>query len=307
MNAAMTLFRGFYMHAEHPANESPLVTVIIASYNHARYIEQSILSVINQTYDNIELLVIDDGSKDDSPRLLQQLQQQHGFDLKLQANQGLARTLNQAIARAKGNLIVPFGSDDIMVPHRIATQVAYMQGKPEVGICSANIETIDQDGKVMGAREQRNRNLPFRRLDFDDLFLDRKPGPMAATLMLRREALEKVGGFHDQIRLEDVYIELSIAHAGYYIDVLGEVLAQYRDHPTNTFKNGRFMIDNVLKTYAIFSDHPSYEQVCMRFRNSMLLKYANRDKPLAREILSDIPVKYWNRKTLRGLWRLVWS
>ena len=66
-----------------------------------------------------------------------------------------------------------------------------MQGKPEVGICSANIETIDQDGKVMGAREQRNRNLPFRRLDFDDLFLDRKPGPMAATLMLRREALER--------------------------------------------------------------------------------------------------------------------
>jgi len=296
------------MHAQrHDATDTPLVTVIIASYNHARYIEQSILSVINQTYKNIELLVIDDGSKDESPALLTRLQAQHGFDLKLQANQGLARTLNEAIARAEGDLIVPFGSDDIMFPHRIATQVAYMQGKPEVGICSANIETIDQDGKVMGAREQRNRNLPFRRLNFDDLFLDRKPGPMAATLMLRREALEKVGGFHDKIRLEDVYIELSIAHAGYYIDVLGEPLAQYRDHPTNTFKNGPFMVDNVLSTYAVFKDHPQYEQVCMKFRNSMVLKYANRDKQLTREILAEIPVRFWTRKTLRGLWRLVWS
>ncbi|SPO53960.1 Glycosyl transferase [Pseudomonas sp. JV551A1] len=291
----------------HEVTDTPLVTVIIASYNHARYIEASITSVINQTYKNIELLVIDDGSKDDSPAVLKRLQEQYGFDLRFQANQGLARTLNDAIARAKGDLIVPFGSDDIMLPHRIATQVQYMNGKPEVGICSANIETIDQDGKVMGAREQRNRNLPFRRLDFDDLFLDRKPGPMAATLMLRREALEKVGGFNADIRLEDVYIELSIARAGYFIDVLGEVLAQYRDHPTNTFKNGRFMVDNVLRTFAVFSDHPQYEQVCMKFRNSMVLKYANRDKALSREILSEIPLRYWNKKTLRGMWRMAWA
>ncbi|MGC3895534.1 glycosyltransferase [Pseudomonas urmiensis] len=289
----------------HDVTDAPLVSVIIASYNHARYIEQSVNSVINQTYSNIELLVIDDGSKDESPEILKRLQQLHGFDLRFQANKGLACTLNDAISRARGDLIVPFGSDDIMLPHRIATQVEYMNGKPEVGICSANIETIDQNGQVMGPREQRNRNLPFRRLDFDDLFLDRKPGPMAATLMLRREALDKVGGFNPNIRLEDVYIELAISHAGYYIDVLGEVLAQYRDHPSNTFKNGRFMVDNVLRTYEIFRDHPHYEKVCMKFRNSMVLKYSNRDKALAREILADVPVKYWNRKTLRGLWRLI--
>ncbi|WP_191831906.1 glycosyltransferase family 2 protein [Pseudomonas fluorescens] len=291
----------------HDVSDTPLVTVIIASYNHARYIEKSVNSVINQTYSNIELLVIDDGSTDESPAILKLLQEKHGFDLRFQANKGLAATLNDAIERARGELIVPFGSDDIMVAHRIATQVEYMKGKPEVGICSANIETIDQDGRVMGPREQRKRNLPFRRLDFDDLFLDRKPGPMAATLMLRREALDKVGGFNASIRLEDVYIELAIARAGYFIDVLGEVLAQYRDHPTNTFKNGRFMVDNVLKTYEVFRDHPQYEKVCMNFRNSMVLKYANRDKTLTREILAEIPVKYWNKKTLRGIWRLISS
>lgn len=289
------------------SDDSPLVTVIIASYNHSPYVEASIMSVLAQTYKNIELLVVDDGSTDGSIELLENLRSQHGFDLKCQDNRGLSRTLNETISRAKGSLIVPFGSDDIMFPHRVATQVAHMQGKPEVGICSANIEIIDQHGKVIGGREQRKRNLPFRRLDFDDLFLDRKPGPMAATLMLRREALDLTGGFDPDIRLEDLYIELKIASAGFFIDVLGEPLAQYRKHATNTYKNQRFMFDNVLRTYALFKDHPGYEQVCMHFRNSMLLKCAKKDKKFTREILAQIPFKWWSRKTFRGIWRMVTS
>lgn len=79
----------------------PIVTVIIASYNHAPYIEESILSVLNQTYSNIELLVVDDGSKDDSVERIKVLQAQHGFDFRVQQNQGLTNTLNGAIARSK--------------------------------------------------------------------------------------------------------------------------------------------------------------------------------------------------------------
>ncbi|HCK4685690.1 TPA: alpha-1,3-rhamnosyltransferase [Pseudomonas aeruginosa] len=285
----------------------PLVSVIIASYNHEKYIEASIASVAAQTYRNVELLVVDDGSSDGSVELLRGLQAKYGFDLRVQQNQGLSRTLNEAIARARGNLIVPFGSDDIMLPQRLEKQVAHMWDKPEVGICAGNIEIIDSNGRVMPGKEQRKRDLPFRRLDFDDLFLDRKPGPMAPTLMFRREALEKVGGFDPDIRLEDVYIELAVTKAGYVIDILGEVLAQYLKHPTNTYKNARFMVDNVFKTYSQFSDHPDYEQVIMRFRNSMFLKCSNRDKVLARELLSGLPLKYWNEKTFRGIARLFFS
>lgn len=201
--------------------QQPLVTVIVASYNHAPYIEQCILSVVQQTYPNIELLVIDDGSTDDSVVRIQRLQRQYGFDFRVQQNKGLTHTLNEAVARAQGSLIAPFGSDDIMVPERIAKQVAYMQDKPEVGICAGNIELIDSAGQLFPESRQR-RDTAFRRLDFDDVFMERKPYPPAPTLLFRKEALERVGGFDPQIRLEDLLIELKITHAGYFIDCLGE-------------------------------------------------------------------------------------
>ncbi|MBC3413096.1 glycosyltransferase [Pseudomonas sp. SWRI107] len=281
----------------------PLVTVIIASYNHGPYIEESILSVINQTYSNIELLVVDDGSSDDSVERIQRLQAVHGFDFRVQKNMGLTHTLNEAIARAQGSLIAPFGSDDIMMPDRIAIQVEYMADKPEVGICAGNIELIDSDGALFPEARQR-RDVPFRRLDFDDMFLERKPYPPAPTLLFRREALEKVGGFDPRIRLEDLLIELKVTHAGYFIDGLSVVMARYRKHATNSYKNHRFMIDNILRTYALFSDHPRYEEVKYKALNSMFLKTANRDRALARELLAQIPFSAFTRKTWRGLGRL---
>nr|WP_314480795.1 glycosyltransferase [uncultured Pseudomonas sp.] len=283
-----------------------LVTVIIASYNHGPYIEQSILSVLNQTYPHIELLVVDDGSSDDSVERIERLQAQHGFDFRVQRNKGLTHTLNEAIARAKGSLIAPFGSDDIMMPDRIAIQVQYMADKPEVGICAGNIELIDSQGELFPEARQR-REVPFRRLDFEDMFLERKPYPPAPTLLIRREALEKVGGFDPDIRLEDLLIELKVTHAGYFIDGLSVVMARYRKHASNSYKNHRFMIDNILRTYAMFKDHPAYEQVKFKALNSMFLKVANRDRALARELLAQIPLRAYTRKTWRGLGRLFFS
>lgn len=284
----------------------PLVTVVIASYNHAPYIEKCILSVVQQTYPHIELLVVDDGSTDDSVARIEQLQREHGFELRVQQNKGLTHTLNEAIARAKGSLIAPFGSDDIMVPERIAKQVAYMQDKPEVGICAGNIELIDSDGQLFPESRQR-RDIAFRRLDFDDVFMERKPYPPAPTLLFRKEALEQVGGFDPRIRLEDLLIELKITHAGYYIDCLGEVLAQYRKHDSNSSKNTPFMVDSILRTYALFKDHPQYEFVRTRFLSSMFLKCSNRDRDYAKQLLRQIPFRSWNKKTWRGLGRLLFS
>ena len=279
-----------------------LVTVIIASYNHGPYIEQSICSVLNQTYPHIELLVVDDGSTDDSVERIERLRQQHRFDFRTQKNQGLTRTLNDATTRAQGAWIAPFGSDDIMMPDRIEVQMRHVIDKPEVGMCGSNIELMYADGTNYPENEQ-SRSIPFRRMNFEDVFLERKPCIPAPTMLIRREALEQVGGFNPEIRLEDLYIQLRITHAGYVIDVLNHLGARYRKHPSNSYKNVRFMTESILRIFADYEDHPDYEKVRLRFVNSMLSKASKKDRELAKELLAQLPRHAWNRRTLKSLLR----
>lgn len=288
------------------SSDKPLVSVIISCYNHEKYIEECILSVINQDYTDIELLVVDDGSSDSSVEVIRKLEEKYSFYFLAQENKGLTKTLNETIAKSKGEYIVPLGSDDVMLPHRITTQIEYIKDKPEVGICGGNIELIDSEG-ILYPENKQSRDIPFRRLNFEDVFLERKPYVPATTLLIRREALESVGGFDEENRLEDLMIELKITNAGYYIDCLPVVLSKYRKHSTNTYKNHRFMIESILDIYSRFSDHPDYELVKYKFLNSMFLKVANRDRSLARELLKEIPFKKWNKKTWRGLMRLYLS
>jgi alpha-1,3-rhamnosyltransferase len=284
------------------AVQDNLVTAIISSYNHAPYVEQSILSVVRQTYPHVELLVIDDGSTDDSVSRIEALQRVYGFDFRVQENKGLTHTLNEAIERARGAFIAPFGSDDIMIENRLSLQMSYLSGKPEVGICAGNIERMDANGFPWVEKHPKPQPS-FRRLDFEDVFLERKPSAFTPTLLIRKDVLQKVGGFNPAIRLEDLYIKLKITHAGYYIDALDVVLARYRKHPTNTYKNLRFMTESVLRIYQDYTDHPAYEQARCRFINSMLVKASRRDKALARELIAQLPLQAWNRRTLASLLR----
>jgi alpha-1,3-rhamnosyltransferase len=281
----------------------PLVTVIISSYNHAAYIEASIRSVLEQTYANVELLVYDDGSRDNSVEIIQRLADRYGFFFQAQPNQGLSPTLNAGIAKARGDFIAPFGSDDIMHNDRLQRQMAWLLQYPEVGIAAGNIIKIDEHGQQHPSKRQRQH--PQRFLDFDDMFLGRKQSPATATLLFRKQALLDIGGFNPAIRLEDLYVELKITERGWKIGVMEDVLAYYRVHPTNTVKDLKFMHDAVLKTYALFSNHPGYSQVCDDWINHQFLRASNRDKQFARECLKELPLRTWNMKTLRGIWRLL--
>jgi alpha-1,3-rhamnosyltransferase len=283
--------------------DQPLVSVIISSYNHAAYIESAIRSVLEQTYANIELLVYDDGSKDDSVAIIQKLADQYGFFFQPQANQGLSRTLNAGIERARGSLIAPFGSDDIMLKERLQKQVPWMMAHADVGIAAGNIIKIDQHGEPL----KRQPEHPQRFLDFNDLFLGNKEMPATATMLFRKQALQQIGGFNPDIRLEDLYVELKITEAGWKIGIMQDTLSYYRVHPTNTIKNLRLMHEAVLKTYACFSHHAGYEKVVTDWINHQFLKASNRDKKFARECLQQLPLRAWNGKTLRGIARLLTS
>lgn len=263
---------------------APRVSVIVASYNHARFLDACLRSIFAQTLRDFELLVVDDGSADDSVARLQALRTEVPFDLRVQANRGLVATLTEAVARARGTYVVPFGSDDVMRPHRLATQVAYLDAHPEVGICAGNVELIDADGRPLPAKRQHT-DLPLRRLDFADRFLDRQRHPPAPTFMVRRRLWPALD---PTIRLEDLQLVLAVTRAGHPVDCLGEVLAQYRVHGANTSKDDRFMIDCVLRSYARHADHPLYPEARRRYLHTMITRNRRRDPALAHELLAQL-------------------
>ncbi|KEQ18298.1 glycosyltransferase family 2 protein [Endozoicomonas numazuensis] len=279
----------------------PSVSVIIASYNHAQYIAQSIESVVRQTFQDFELIVIDDGSTDNSVEVIQALQKKHKFQFIVQDNMGLAKTLNKAVSLASGEFIAPFGSDDIMMLDRLEKQASYMKLSPQLGISGGNILCIDGQSQL----HKVQKIYPARVLGFDDIYMNREKGVPAPTLMFRKKVLLEAEGFNPDIRLEDLYIEFKIASMGYQIGMLNDVLAYYRIHDTNTYKNLELMLDAVLATYDCFSDHPQYEQMRQRTLHSYLLMAAKSDKQLARKILSMIPLSAYCGKTFRGIFKLL--
>ena len=278
-------------------NEQPLVSVICACYNHAPYIEACLNSVLEQTYPAIELIVIDDGSNDGSIEKITNLQQQHGFYFEAQANQGLAATLNKAIALSKGKYIAQIGSDDIFTTDKIETQVRFMESRPDIAVCGGNMLIIDEHGVV----QDKQKSFGYRELDFDDLFAQRKAGIPASSSMIRRDVLEKEGAYEPDIRLEDMYLWFKLLSRGHVMAGLPETVLYYRKHGSNTYRNYRFMYENMMATYAPYKHHRLYDEVVNRYRISSVLALAKHgDKPLAREILKEIPRRFISMKLLRA-------
>lgn len=281
---------------------APLVTIIVPSYNHARYIEACIRSVLAQTYEPIELIVLDDGSTDDSPRILASLAHRHGFHFEAQPNMGLARTLNKGIALSRGKYICTVGSDDILMLDKTEKQVALLENRPDIAVCGGNQLVIDSAGVLV---DKRQKFPPYRELDFDDIFLDRKPGIAASSAMIRREVLEKEGGYDPEIRLEDMYMWFKLTARGHRIAGLNDVLIYYRKHATNSYKNLRFMRDSMLKTYAPYASHPAYARVVNQYLNSIFLGASKADRKLAWETLRQIDPRHYGSKIPRGLLHLL--
>ncbi len=284
-------------------NTTTLVTVVIPSYNHRPYIEQAILSVLNQTYANIELIVIDDGSTDNSVDLIRALSVKHRFRFIEKGHEGLTKTLNIALCMARGEYFVPLSSDDMMLLDRIEKQVQFMQKYPALAVSAGNMIRIEPDGRP----RRIQKFYPERVLTFDDIFENRVKGPPAPTLMYVTDELRGIGGYREDILLEDFYTILAITAKGKKIGVMHDILAFYRSHPSNTYKNYSYMADNILKTYALFADRPNYDKAVSRYLNGMIKRVSRSDKRLAIKLLKKVPLRFYNRKTVSGIFRIIFG
>ena len=279
----------------------PVVTVLIASYNHAHYVRESILSVLKQTYKNIQLIVIDDGSTDNSVTIIDVLAKQYDFQFISQENAGLPAVLNRGIALAKGKYFVSFGSDDIMVLDRIEKQVAWMEAHPSFAVCAGNIIEVDADGQPL----YKQHFPPACNLGFEDIFTHSVRNIRAPTAMIRRDVFDAVGHYDPSIRLEDIYMWLKIANRGYGIHVMSDILAYCRKHPTNNSKNMLFMADSFISIYSPYKTHPLYNKTINRLLINLFLKSARRGYQNSLAVLRKVSPRYYNFKVLVGLVNLV--
>ena len=123
-----------------------LVSVIILSYNHVGFIENTIKSILNQSYKHIEIIVIDDGSTDDSVVFLQKLRKEIEFKLVCKENGGVVSAINVGIQEANGDYIVLHACDDISLPNRVTNQIEVFLRYPEASFISSNINLVNKEG-----------------------------------------------------------------------------------------------------------------------------------------------------------------
>ncbi|MBD9633303.1 glycosyltransferase family 2 protein [Pseudomonas sp. PDM19] len=283
--------------------ENPLISVLVPCYNRERYIEETLLSILGQDYPNFELIVVDDGSQDRSAEKIQALQQEHGFQFYRQANQGVSAALNTALSHARGELVATPDSDDIMMPGRLRLQANYLREHPEVGCLGGRAVYIDADGKHL----KGGPGNAVRQYSFDEL-LGQAIAVGATVAMYRREAMDRVGGYDPQIRIQDFQMTLKIAHLGYRVEVLPEVVSGYRRHEGNLSRTAyKNQLNYDRMAVAPYRDHPAYGAGMTCILNKALKQSVVGDKGYAWSLLLQLPPWRWNRITLRRIRHLLFK
>ena len=174
----------------------PLVSVVMPVYNGADYLGEAIDSILAQTLADFELLIVDDGSRDNSAQIVRSYQKRDSRIrfFRHEANLGQAAAQNTGIAAAKGAFLAAMDSDDISTPQRLEKQLAFLQANPDIGLVGAHQRFVDKDlNPLTSYKLPRSHAIIVLNL-FVGASLH---GP---TIMIRREFLTEAGGFRPGVR-----------------------------------------------------------------------------------------------------------
>ena len=141
----------------------PVVSVLFSVYNGADYLREAINSILNQTYREFEFIIIDDGSTDATPQILDEFTDTRIIRLQNDQNLGLVISLNKALAVAKGEIIARMDADDISLPKRFEKQIEFLLKNPSIDLCGTWADLIDENGKIIGEKKFPKRHLAIIR------------------------------------------------------------------------------------------------------------------------------------------------
>jgi alpha-1,3-rhamnosyltransferase len=228
------------------------VAVVVPSYNHAPFVAETLRSVFRQTHAPEQLLVIDDGSRDGSARVIEKTLKDCPFPCEFIArpNRGLCATLNEALGKTGGEYFAYLGSDDLWLPGFLAARVATLEERPRAVLAYGHAFIIDERGEVADC------TLDWARYSDGDaraMLLEENYAPMSPTVLHRRAAVER-HGWNERARLEDyeLYLRLS-AEGEFAFDP--RVLSAWRRHGSNTSRDFSWMIDARLEAQRDAAPH----------------------------------------------------
>jgi alpha-1,3-rhamnosyltransferase len=257
----------------------PLVSIAIPAYKHAMFIEACLASVCAQTYPELELVLIDDGSPDDTLEVARRfLEKRHDrfrrIVLERRENRGVSVNSNACIEACLGEWVHLLGSDDVLYPEKVARiQNAIADWSlADLALVHADADFIDQHGQPVARTDQLPRPQPGPDHDASQWLFMGRHSIINPTIALHRKTFLAIGGFDKNLALEDMdcWLRLSVGHS---IARLPEVLASYRKHPGNTLRRRVKMLGAQFFTFAKFIEaNPrliSEEDICKQFRKNV--------------------------------------
>ncbi|WP_122892783.1 glycosyltransferase family 2 protein [Arcobacter peruensis] len=245
-----------------------LVTVGVALYNHENYIIKCLESIVKQTYKNIELIVIDDGSPDNSFEVakdyLESQDYNKNYKIYTRPNKGMCNTLNEIAKESKGKYISFVGSDDYWMLNKIEEQVKYLEENPKYMLVHSNSQVIDNDDNkknILDYSKKKNTGFLF------DSIIEGKGGINTPSHLYRTEVYEKIGFYDASLKFEDTDFWLRLTK-NFEVGYINKIHTFYRWHEDNLSGS-----KNVLKFY--------YEEI-VKIYNKNIDDESKRKKAVAK-------------------------
>jgi glycosyltransferase involved in cell wall biosynthesis len=251
----------------------PLVSAAITTYNRARYLPEAIESVLGQTFRDLELIVVDDGSTDDTEAAVAPYLDRLRY--ARQDNKGRSAARNAAVELAQGEFVAFCDSDDRWLPDRLERQLATIAQAPRIGMVHGQVELIDADGRA----------LPDETAEHRAVFSAAHRGPvtyagyawecrcLSSAILVRRSAFDAVGLYDPELLLDDYdfYLRLALAYEVVFLD--GAPLAQYRLHPEQitTYDLAMGQIQTARKHLALLDERDDVPDARRARRNFNLM------------------------------------
>jgi glycosyltransferase involved in cell wall biosynthesis len=246
---------------------NPVISVILPVFNAGSYLISSVESVLHQSIENFELLIIDDCSSDNSWKYINSIKDSRISIFKNEANRGLFYNLNFLIKKSKGNLIKLWAQDDVMYPHCLASFVAFHQKNTGLGFSYSGRDIIDKNGLVKKLNFIDNTpEIVSSDLHARIAFFTGSIAGNIANACINRSALNEVGLFNEAMKIS---ADLAKDHDTGFI---ADKLIQLRDHEGQLSRKENFYINHVKEDLIVYRNLLSYVNCTTKKEGKSLLR-----------------------------------